>query len=41
MGRITPIMNIIRRVLIEEIYARLSKAFRPGIDVDRTLTYVA
>jgi hypothetical protein len=28
MGQITPIMNWIRRVLIEEIYLRLSKAFR-------------
>jgi len=41
MGRITPIMNYIRRVLIEEIYARLSKAIRVGIEVDQTLIYVA
>lgn len=27
MGRITPIMNFLRRVLVEEIYGRLSKAF--------------
>jgi hypothetical protein len=27
MGRITPIMNYIRRVLIEAVYGRLSKAF--------------
>ena len=41
MGRITPIMNYIRRVLIEEIYARLSKGIRVGIEVDQTLIYVA
>ena len=41
MGRIAPIMNYIRRVLIEEIYARLSKRFGAGIEVDWTLTYVA
>jgi hypothetical protein len=28
MGRITPIMNYIRRVLIESVYGRLSEAFR-------------
>ena len=41
MGRITPIMNYIRQVLIEGIYARLSKAFHAGIEVAWTLTYVA
>ena len=41
MGRITPVINYIRRVLIEEIYARLSKAFRACIEVDWTLTHVA
>lgn len=42
MGRITPVTNYIRRVLIEEIYARLSKAFRAaGIEVNSTLTHVA
>lgn len=29
VGRITPVMNYIRRVLIESVYGRLSKAFRP------------
>ncbi len=41
MGRITPIMNYIRRVLIEEVYGRLSKTFRPQSTVHWTLTYVA
>jgi hypothetical protein len=41
MGRITPVMNYIRRVLIEDIYARLSKAIRIGIEVERALIYVA
>jgi hypothetical protein len=40
MGRITPIMNYIRRVLIEEIYARLSKAICVWVEVDHALTYV-
>lgn len=41
MGRITPVMNYIRRALIEEVYGRLSKAFRPHTRVYCTLTYVA
>jgi hypothetical protein len=31
MGRFTPVMNYIRRVLIEEIYGRLSKPFHVRI----------
>jgi hypothetical protein len=34
-------MNYIRRVLIEEIYGRLSKRFHMRIKVDKTLTYAA
>ena len=38
MGRFTAVMNYIRRVLIEEIYGRLSKAFhicvKGGSDTD-------
>ncbi len=41
MGRITPIMNYIRRVLIEEIYRRLSRAFRTRVEVDGTLIHAA
>jgi hypothetical protein len=40
MGRITPIMNYIRRVLIEDIYGRLSKIIRTN-RLDRTLNDVA
>ena len=40
MGRITPVMNYIRRVLIEELYGRLSKTFRPHTRVLWTLTHV-
>jgi hypothetical protein len=40
MGRITPIMKYIRRVLIEEVYGRLSKAFRPQTTVHWILTHV-
>ena len=39
IGRITPIMNYIRRVLIEEVYGRLSKAFRPRTTVHWILTH--
>ena len=37
MGRITPVMNYIRRVLIEELYGRLSKTFRLHTRVQWTL----
>ncbi len=40
MGRITPIMNYIRRVLIEEVYGRLSKTFRPQSTVHWILIYM-
>jgi hypothetical protein len=40
MGRITPIMKYIRRVLVEEVYGRLSKAFRPQTTVHWILTHV-
>ena len=40
MGRITPIMNYIRRVLIEEVYGRLSKTFRPQTTVQTIFTHV-
>jgi hypothetical protein len=40
MGRITPIMNYIRRVLVEEVYGRLSKALRPQTMVHWILTHV-
>jgi hypothetical protein len=40
MGRITPIMNYIRRVLVEEVYGRLSKALRPQTTVHWILTRV-
>jgi len=32
MGRITPVVNYIRRVLIEEIYGRLGEAFSGHIE---------
>lgn len=41
MGRITPIMNYLRRALIEEVYGRLSKALRLHARVFWALTYVA
>ena len=41
MGRrITPIMNYIRRVLIESVYGRLSKAFRLQTILHWILIYV-
>ena len=40
MGRITPIMNYIRRILIEAVYGRLSKALRPQTTVHWILTHV-
>ena len=36
MGRITPIMNYIRKVLIEAVYGRLSKTF--SLHIRRTDT---
>jgi hypothetical protein len=39
MGRITPVMNYIRRILVEAVYGRLSKALRPQTTVHRILTH--
>jgi hypothetical protein len=41
MGRITPVVNYIRRVLIEEVYGRLSKTFHSHTRVRWALTRLA